>query len=332
MNPLLAEKPNMPRFDVTIAGELNLDLIFYGAPEKLLPERELLAEGMMLTLGSSSGIVAHNLAALGARVGFQSKIGDDPLGGIALERLSAGGVDVSELRRSTGATKTGLTLTLQHNGWRNMLTYPGTIFELALEDLNLPYLSDAQHFHLSSFYLQRGLRPRIAELLEQLKSDGLTVSLDPNDDPDGQWTDGLEEALQYVDVFLPNVHEAQKITGTTNTEDAIQQLAARVPVVVVKLGDEGAIAQRTSERFVSPAVKVDVVDAVGAGDSFDAGFLSQYIRGADLETCLAYGNTAGALSATRPGGTEAFRDREYREEFFRAHITQYRSLDAAQGR
>ena len=67
----------MPRFDVTIAGELNLDLILYGLPEQLPPERELLADRMMLTLGSSSAIVAHNLAALGSRVGFQSLIGND---------------------------------------------------------------------------------------------------------------------------------------------------------------------------------------------------------------------------------------------------------------
>ena len=85
----------MPRFDVTIAGELNLDLILYGLPDKLEPERELLAERMMLTLGSSSAIVAHNLSALGSRVGFQSLIGDDQLGQIALERLQQGGVDVS---------------------------------------------------------------------------------------------------------------------------------------------------------------------------------------------------------------------------------------------
>jgi sugar/nucleoside kinase (ribokinase family) len=67
----------MPRFDVTIAGELNLDLILYGLPQELPPEREIVTNQMMLTLGSSSAIVAHNLAALGARVGFISRIGDD---------------------------------------------------------------------------------------------------------------------------------------------------------------------------------------------------------------------------------------------------------------
>jgi sugar/nucleoside kinase (ribokinase family) len=86
---------------------------------------------------------------------------------------------------------------------------------------------------------------------------------------------------------------------------------------VVKLGREGALAQRGTERFTSPAHQVTVVDPVGAGDSFDAGFLDQYLRGADLPTCLASGNLAGALSTTRPGGTEAFRDAAHRQEFFR---------------
>src|SRR5208282_3855360 len=96
----------MPTFDVTIAGELNLDLILYGLPADLPPERELLADRMALTLGSSSAIVAHNLAALGSRVGFQSRIGDDDLGQIALGRLRHAGVDVSRVRVVPGASKT----------------------------------------------------------------------------------------------------------------------------------------------------------------------------------------------------------------------------------
>ena len=152
----------MPRFDVTIAGELNLDLILYGLPDELPPERELLADRMMLTLGSSSAIVAHNLAALGSRVGFQSLIGDDSLGQIALDRLAEGGVDVSHVRRVHGSTTTGLTVILQRTGWRNMLTYSGTIAELSLKDLDFDYLSDSRHFHLSSLYLQQALQPDLA--------------------------------------------------------------------------------------------------------------------------------------------------------------------------
>jgi sugar/nucleoside kinase (ribokinase family) len=309
----------MPRFDVTIAGELNLDLILYDLPEELPPERELLANRMMLTLGSSSAIVAHNLAALGQQVGFISRIGDDPLGQIALDRLAAGGVDVSKVRRAAGETKTGLTVILQRERWRNMVTYAGTIFDLTFEDLDLNYLADSRHFHLSSFYLQRGLQNRVGWLLKKLKAAGLTISLDTNDDPEDRWEGGLMDILPYVDVLLPNRREACRIARTDDLQVAVARLAEKVPLVVVKLGAEGALAQRGKERFTSAGIQVNPVDAVGAGDSFDAGFLSQYVRGADLPTCLASGNLAGAFSTTRPGGTEAFRDWAHREEFFRMH-------------
>ena len=218
----------MPRFDVTIAGELNLDLILYGLPEQLPPERELLADRMMLTLGSSSAIVAHNLAALGSRVGFQSLIGDDPLGNIALDRLQHSGVDISQVRRVAGSTTTGLTVILHHEAWRNILTYSGTIAETSWQHLDLEYLADSRHFHLSSYYLQKALRPRVAELFQYLKSKGLTISLDTNDDPDDKWEakgeGGLHEALRYVDVFLPNEREACKAAGTND-----ERLGSRDP-------------------------------------------------------------------------------------------------------
>src|SRR5438270_12671894 len=98
----------MPRFDVTLAGELNLDLILYGLPAELPAERELLARHMMLTLGSSAAIVAHNLAALGCRAGFISRIGDSLLGPVAFDRLAARGVGVSKVRRAAGGRLTGL--------------------------------------------------------------------------------------------------------------------------------------------------------------------------------------------------------------------------------
>jgi len=306
----------MPQFDVTIAGELNLDLILYGLPAELPEERELLAQRMMLTLGSSSAIVAHNVSALGCRVGFVSRIGDDPLGQIAIDGLAAGGVDISKVRRVPGETKTGLTVILQREQRRNILTYPGTIFDLTPADLDFDYLTDSGHFHLSSYYLQRGITAHVREIFRKLKAAGLTVSLDTNDDPDDTWAGGLLDVLRYVDVFLPNARELKLIAGTEDFEEAVARVAKRVPVLVVKMGEHGALAQRGSERITSPAVKVKFVDPVGAGDSFDAGFLSQYVRGANLQTCLDWGNRAGAWSTTQPGGTEAFRDREATQKFF----------------
>jgi sugar/nucleoside kinase (ribokinase family) len=309
----------VPAFDVAVVGELNLDLILYGLPEQLEPERELLADRLALTLGSSSAIFAHNLAVLGSRVGFSSRIGDDPLGRIALERLAEAGVDVSKVRRVSGPATTGLTVILHRARYRNILTYPGTMFEMCFEDLPLDFLASARHFHLSSLFLHRALRPRLAELFRKMQESGLTTSLDTNDDPEDRWGEDLEGILRHVDVFLPNAREAKKIARTENLPEAIERLAKLVPLLVVKLGAEGALARRGKEEVRGAPVAVAAVDPVGAGDSFDAGFIHQYVRGAGLDACLAYGNLAGAFSTTRPGGTEAFRDRQHFREFFSEH-------------
>jgi sugar/nucleoside kinase (ribokinase family) len=304
------------RFDVTIAGELNLDLILYGLPDVLPPERELLATEMVVTLGSSSAIVAHNLASLGCKVGFNSCVGADDFGAIALERLRAAGVDVSTVRRLGGEARTGLTVILPRSNWRNILTYLGSISALKPEHLDIAYLASSRHFHLSSYFLHRGLHAYLPGFLNELKSAGLTISMDTNDDPDDIWESGLKKLLPLIDVLLPNQREAMKIAGCDDLNSALARIAELVPLVVVKLGPQGAIACRGRERLHCPALMLDeVVDPVGAGDSFDAGFLSEFVHGAGLDVCLQKGNLAGALSTTRPGGTEAFRDAAYRERF-----------------
>lgn len=308
----------MTRFDVTIAGELNLDLILYGLPEALPPERELLASEMRLTLGSSSAIVAHNLASLGCKVGFTSCAGADQFGAIAKDWLRTAGVDVSMVRECDDGAKTGLSVILPRENWRNILTYAGTISKLKIDDLDLDYLASSRHFHLSSYYLQAGLREHIPELFRKLKFAGLTISLDTNDDPDDCWADDLQRVLPLVDVLLPNEREAMRIADCDDLESALCRLTRLVPLVVVKLGGSGAIACQGNERIHCAAIKLDqVADPVGAGDSFDAGFLSEYVRGAGLEASLRKGNLAGALSTTRPGGTEAFRDAAHRDHFLR---------------
>ena len=134
------------------------------------------------------------------------------------------------MRRVPGAITTGLTVILHHESWRNILTYAGTIAELTWDDLDLDYLADSRHFHLSSYYLQRALRPRIIELFQHMKSKGLTISLDTNDDPDDRWEGSLVEVLRHVDVFLPNEREACNAAGTEDLEAAIRKLSGWVPL------------------------------------------------------------------------------------------------------
>jgi sugar/nucleoside kinase (ribokinase family) len=303
------------RFDVTIAGEINLDLILYGLPEPMPLERELLASDFHMTLGSSSAIVAHNLAALGVSVGFITRLGDDALGSIALERLAERGVDLTCVKRVSGGTSTGVTILLDHEGKRHILTYPGTMSEMAATDLDMAYLASGRHFHLSSLFLHKALQPDLPRICRQLKAEGLTLSLDTNDDPQDRWGGALEDLLGMVDIFLPNEDEACRISGKPDPESAIEALAKRVPLVAVKCGKRGALVQASNRRWLLPAASVAPIDTVGAGDSFDAGFLAAYLRGEAPDACAAFGNRAAALSTLRPGGTESFRDPGLVREF-----------------
>jgi sugar/nucleoside kinase (ribokinase family) len=280
-----------------------------------------LASGLALTLGSSSAIFAHNLALLGTKVGFISKTGGDPLGKIALERLAASGVDVSRVKQAAGRTPTGLTVALPYLQQRYILTFPGTMFEMQYSDIDMEYVRSARHLHVSSFFLHRALRPRMAELFRQAKAAKLSTSLDTNDDPENKWDRDLLDVLKYVDIFLPNDREAKKIARTDDLSKAINLLAGLVKVVIVKRGSAAAICRSGEEQCSLAPPSVKSVDDIGAGDSFDAGFIHQQLRGAKLEDSLAFANLAGAYSTTKEGGTEAFRDRSALTSFMRQQWT-----------
>lgn len=309
----------MPVLDIAIAGEINLDLILYGLPESMPAERELLASDFQLTLGSSSAILAHNLGVLGAKVGFITRVGSDPLGAIALERLKESGVDVSRAIHTNNSPTTGVTILLHHGGTRHILTYPGTMAEMTRADLDFDYLASARHFHMSSLFLQRGLQPDLPQLFRDLKRAGLTISLDTNDDPDGQWGGVLDELLDLVDILLPNEAEVCRIARRDTLEESLDWLSGHVPVIAVKCGSRGTIIQHGRQRITVDPVAVQPIDTIGAGDSFNAGFLAQWLRKADLRTCGLGGNITGALSTQRPGGTEAFRDPALWKPFLQQH-------------
>lgn len=303
-----------------VVGELNADLILEQIQS--LPElgKERRAEGMTLTLGSSSAILASNASALGMDVGFVGCVGEDAFGDFVLERLRDRGIDHSHVR-STSAESTGLTAIYTHADDRGMITYPGAMEALTIEDIPWDYLEQANHLHLSSFYLQTGILPDVDTLFRRAKAYGLTTSLDTNWDPDETWEGGILDALDFVDVFLPNDEEARCITGTDDLDQAMTVLADRAGAVVVTCGAEGVKLLREggqTQSFASP--QVEPVDAVGAGDSFNAGFLRRYLEGCSLHECVEFGLAAGAYSTQASGGTSAFEDVSKFRSFAAEHV------------
>lgn len=145
------------------------------------------------------------------------------------------------------------------------------------------------------------LRPQVPELFRFAREKGLTTSLDTNWDPQEKW--GIAEVLPYCDVFLPNENELLNISGENNIDAGIEKISKQVLVLAVKLGEKGAIARRGGELVVSPALKVNVIDTVGAGDSFDAGFIFGWLNGLTLQKSLEIACACGSLSTKSAGGT-----------------------------
>jgi sugar/nucleoside kinase (ribokinase family) len=310
--------PPNKRFDITLVGEANIDLLLYGLPEDLPPERELLADRMAMLLGGSPAITAHNLAALGSRVGFITAFANDAFAQICRRELESAGVDISRAIEVGDDARTGFTVLLQHDHLRRTLTYPGATYSIRFSDLDLEYLASARHFHLSSYFLQKDLRADVPRLFAELKAAGLSVSLDTNDDPSGLWDESIYEILGFVDILMPNKSEACHLAHESQFDLAVRKLSSIVPIVVVKQGAEGAVAFTESSTYSASAYTVTAIDAVGAGDSFNAGFLHAWLHGESIEQCLAMGNLVGAYSTTAAGGVSAFRNVEGMRKFMKA--------------
>jgi sugar/nucleoside kinase (ribokinase family) len=156
---------------------------------------------------------------------------------------------------------------------------------------------------MSSYFLQTGLAPDAPELLRRARDLGLTTSVDTGHDPAETWN--LGALLTHVDIFLPNEVEACAFAGSDDPRQALERLASRVPLVVIKRGPLETLAARGRERVDVPSFAVDVRDTTGAGDAFDAGFLSAWLTSAPLHDCLRRGSACGALAVAHLGGSGA---------------------------
>jgi len=297
-------------FNVLVAGELNIDLIFNNI--EMFPEtgKEVLAGQMVLTLGSSSAIFASNLSSMGSKVAFAGMIGRDIFGELVLKSLEEKRVNTRFLLKCS-ELNTGATVVINQKEDRAMLTYPGAMIDLSADDISDEMLASTGHLHVSSIFLQPGLRKGIIGLMQRAKKSGLTTSLDTQWDPEEKWGLPLEELLPLVDVFLPNMQEFLNLSRSAALTKGIEKMASRLNILVVKDGSNSAYLWHKGHLVNRPAfLNPDVADCIGAGDSFDAGFIHCFIHGDPLEDCLRYATLMGAINTTKPGGTTAFTDKQ----------------------
>jgi ribokinase len=290
-------------FDLITIGDLCVDLAFSGGD--VVPafgQVEKLVGDYVVEMGGSCAIFACQAAKLGLRVAILGRVGPDMFGDLVVHRLRECGVDTRFITVDP-SLKTGLSVALSQGDDRAILTYPGSLAAVEPGDVSDELLRSARHLHHGSYYLHTRLLSHMPAILRRARAFGLSVSLDTNWDPEEQWQRGLDDVLPLVDVFLPNDQEALRIAGAAALPDALVALHRRgAPLVVVKQGADGALASDGDNIVRETVQPVTGGDSIGAGDSFDAGFLSRWLRGAPLGECLRLGCACGRAVAGAVGG------------------------------
>lgn len=317
----------MKPYDILAIGELNVDLILNrldGEPEI---GKEKFAGDMILTLGSSTAIFAANAAALGSKVGFVGMIGRDNFGQLIKDSLEAKGVDTSMLIE-TDRHASGATIVLNYGEDRAMVTYQGAMAAMSFADIDKSVFEKTRHIHISSIFLQPALKSGLVELLDYARAHGVTTSLDTQWDPAETWDFDYARILPLVSVFLPNEKELMWLTASATVEEAVEKIRPYVNVAVVKMGNKGSllVCKEREPELLASFLNTEVVDAIGAGDSFNAGCISRFVKGESLGECQRFGNLMGAVNTTAAGGTGAFASKERIETIAREKFNQFITL------
>jgi sugar/nucleoside kinase (ribokinase family) len=193
---------------------------------------------------------------------------------------------------------TGLTVAVSNTQDRSFFTYSGANRRTA-HTLELAPLPAARHIHLACVPTLR--------MMERLRRDGYTISVDVGWHPDWLADGNNAAALRLAHVFFPNDREAHQMC------EWIGMLTDTL--VVTKYGGAGAEARQYQESFKHTGFRVTVHDTTGAGDCFDAGFLHAWLNQQPLMECLRMGNACGALSTRAAGGVSGMPSKSELEEF-----------------
>ena len=296
---------------IAVAGTIVVDILAHPVAE--MPERGHLvsADRIDLNVGGAVPNTGMALSRLGVPVGVIGCIGKDHLGRIVEEDLSRW-ADALWLHEE-GIQPTSGSLVLVHpDGERTFIYAAGA--NTGLKEEHLPWEalveSGARALHVGYALLLPHLDGSpMVRVLKKARELGLLVSLDVTWTPTASWED-LFALLPHVDVFCPNLKEAEAITGATDPAEAAQALlsAGVREVVAIKLGEEGCYLNPSAAAGeYLPRQDVPVVDTTGAGDAFVSGMLAGWYKGYDWTTAGRIANVAGATATTELGAAEGVR-------------------------
>ncbi len=254
--------------------------------------------------GGDSQNVAIAAARQGVSAGYLTSLGQDWMGDAFIELWQAEGVDASRVIRHPTAP-TGVSF-VTHTAAGHKFDYLRKNSAASLmqpENLPIDYIAGARFFHVSAIgqAISESARATCAAAIEAARSAGVKVSYDTNlrlrlwDLDTARRT--IDATIARCDIVLPSLDDSQQLTGLASP-DAIVDFYLRLgaPLVALKMAAKGCLIATASERFRLPPHPVTLVDATGAGDTFDGAFLARLLAGDDLESAGRYANVAAALS------------------------------------
>ena len=272
-----------------------------GSMQLLTPgEADRLYAAMGVAREMSGGSAANSMAgvaAMGGSAAFIGQIAEDQLGLIFEHDMHALGVRFDTPPMLDGPPTGRCLILVTPDGQRTMNTSPGASHELSIDALDRELIASASILFLEG-YLFGPTKPRAA-MMEAIKiahaaNRQVAFTLSESVCIAGR-RESFSEMIASggVDLLFCNEDEALQLVERTDLEGALEELAAKVPTLVITKGPDGAIGIEKGERIMIPAAPVNrVVDTTGAGDLFAAGFLAARCKGASLERCLWTGAIA----------------------------------------
>jgi 2-dehydro-3-deoxygluconokinase len=263
--------------------------------------------------GGDSQNVAIAAARQGATAGYLTSLGQDWMGDAFLELWKSEGVDSSHVARHETAP-TGVSF-VTHTAAGHKFDYLRKNSAASLmtpETLARDYIAGAKVFHVSAIgqAISETARATCDAAITAARDSGVKVSYDTNlrlrlwDIDTARRT--VDATIARCDIALPSLDDSQQLTGLKAADDiANHYLKLGAPVVALKMAHEGCLIATRDKRLRLPPHRVTLVDATGAGDTFDGAFLSRLLAGDDLETAGRYANVAAALSTTGYGAIAA---------------------------
>lgn len=248
--------------------------------------------------GGSAANTLAGLAALGAKCAFIGQVADDQLGEVFAHDIRAGGIDFQTPSRAEEPPTARCLIFVSPCGQRTMNTFLGASQFLPAEALDDAQIASASVLYLEG-YLWDPEEPRKAmrRAIAAARNAGRKVAFTLSDAfVISRHGDDFRALINngQIDILFANEHELAALTGIEDFHAGIEQLAAKVPTVVVTRSENGAHAISNGEHAHVPAEPIDkVVDTTGAGDLFAAGFLYGYVRNKPLSESL----TLGAICA-----------------------------------